>query len=229
MTIFNNRISTSMAGRYGMTALGATWFKRADLQALPKPAMSQFLRQIVHESCRSRLPVSHDAVVTLGQKLENKGSDGVVATLGGLEWHLRGEIVWVYAEAELTLPESEIDTGQVLYDRVWQIMSPLAGILRPLGSQGAAAFRKRYPEIFENLTIIECDGVNYRMPQRALWRLPTIYLTSKTHELSHMKDLITLEDGTIIPHVLTNEDFNADLPLPMTMCHNKDTTKGLMI
>jgi tRNA(Ile)-lysidine synthetase-like protein len=226
MTAFNSHLSATMTGRCAMTTLGVSWFKRTELLALPEPALLLFLRQIVRESGRSRSLVSLDAVAVLRQKLADKDNDGIVATLGGLEWHLRKEIIWVYAEAELDSPDVECDAGRVLYDGVWKIALSVAGILHPLGSRAAAEFRKRSPESFEKMTAIECDGMAHRMPQRALWRLPVFSPASTTPELSQGEGLITLEDGAIIPHVLKDEDFNASLPLRTTMCHNR--TGGLI-
>jgi tRNA(Ile)-lysidine synthase len=221
MTVFNSHLTALMTGRFAMTTLGVFWFKRAELLALPKPALLLFLRQIVRESGRSRSPVSLDAAAILRRKLIDKDNDGIVTTLGGLEWHLRKEIIWVYAEAELDSADVGCDAGRVLYDRVWQISLPVAGILHPLGDQGAAEFRKRSPESFEEMTAIKCDGIIHRMPQRALWRLPVFSPASTKLELPHGESLITLEDGAIIPHVLKDQDFNASLPLRVAMCHNR--------
>jgi tRNA(Ile)-lysidine synthase len=224
MAVFNNHLSASMAGCCGVTQLGAIWFKRAELLALPIPAMMLFLRQIVQKNSSSKRPVSHDAVAILGKKLQNKNNNGTAATLGGLEWHLRGELVWVYPEAELNPSVIEIDAGRTLYDGIWQIMSPMAGHLRPLGRKGAAEIKERYPEFLENLAEIECNGVKCRLPQRALWRLPVLYPDPEpeARELSQEEGLITLEDGAIIPHVLRCEHFKAGLPLRITMCHNRE-------
>ena len=55
------------------------------------------------------------------------------------------------------------------------------------------------------------------MPMRGLWQLPVVMPASLRAELSSSEDLLALEDGAIIPHVIRENILNAGDEFPVSM------------
>lgn len=201
----------TLAGYWGVVPCGALWMDKEAVSQLPDLAALSLMRAIGNERGQAQWPVSHDAAETLLNALKTRHDDGVAMTLAGMEWYLKGGIIWVYPEAERPAPLLPIKEGVFFYDGMWRIRSGVAGDIVPMGEMRAAQFRKIAPDSLEAMLCYQDGERNYRAPMRALWRLPV--LCPRSHPIQHSDNLsgpdtvITLEDGAIIPHLNRNKNL----------------------
>ena len=217
----HDQIATTMAGQMGIVKAGGVWVSREALLALPKRAARLLLRDVLARIGTSRWPTSEDHTDTLLTRIAARAQQGVAATLGGLEWAVKDDLIWAYPEAELAIDTAPHDDDVSLFDERWQVRSSRRGQLAPLGASRAAAFRKAYPEIFSDW--VQAGGVfqGKMMPARGLWRLPILSPASSRPDLSAPDGLIALEDGAIIPHVIESYSFKADAKAHLAMTRIK--------
>ncbi len=213
----NQHLIAKMAGLMGRTKAGAIWVDEQAFHALPDQAAVYLIRDIVSKGGQSNWPVSTRAasvlIKNLHERFHHHHDDGIAATLGGLEWHRRDGVVWIYPEAEQYHEAEDCDAGRRVYHHIWQVTAPCDGVITPLGKENAAILRKALPEYVRSLrtAIRHQASANASMmaPMRSLWQLPVFKPASKKQakraDLLTLDGLIALEDGGIIPHVIECE------------------------
>ena len=177
-------------GGFGIDRGGWGWI---DLALWPRPDR-HLLRLLATSLAAADYPPNESSLERLSVWIAAGISSGTapITTLGGLEWHRKSGRLWVYPEAERPIKPQEISQGHHLIDGRWHLYAPVAGTVLPLGSAGFAALKrltKSPPNIPPNIP-----------PARAYWRWPT-FKPSQPININTFNDLITLEDGVMIPHL----------------------------
>ena len=218
-------IRTAMAGHWGGVPCGALWVDKNAALALPEDAAITMLRSIGQHRGQSRWPVSYQSAKTLLSALKTRHNDGNAMTLAGLEWYCRSDVVWVFPEAERSIPSIPLKTGMILYDDTWQIKASIEGEIMPMGEGRAAQFRRLAPKQADALMTDKMGEKDLHAPMRALWRFPvvmpsSIHASKKHGDLADLSDrdgIFTLEDGAILPHLSNKINMSSNLPDKIAM------------
>ena len=206
-----------MMGRMGMVRAGGLWIDATALKSLSEKSAQMLLRDIANAFGVARWPLSQEQAQNLYDRLYQKKGEGIAATLAGLEWNIQKGFIWVYPEAEKTIDDLDVQKGCYLFDKRWQVKSQIEGKLTPLGAQRAAAIRKTFPNLYQAWAGLQYKTQSHMMPMRGLWQLPVVMPASLRAELSSSEDLLALEDGAIIPHVIRENILNAGDEFPVSM------------
>ena len=206
-----------MNDRMGMVCAGGLWIDLAALKSLSEKPAQLLLRDVANALGVSRWPISQEQAQNLYDCLHQKNSDGIAATLAGLEWNIQKGLIWVYPEAEKTIDDLDVQKGCYLFEKRWQVKTQIEGKLTPMGAQRAAALRKSFPDLYKAWAGLHYKTQSHMMPMRGFWQLPVLMPASLRAELSSSEDLLALEDGAIIPHVIRVNILNAGDKCPVSM------------
>ena len=206
-----------MKGRLGMVCAGGFWIDLAALKSLSEKPAQLFLRDVANALGVARWPLSQEQAENLYDRLCSRKSDGIAATLAGLEWNIQKGLIWVYPEAEKTIDGLDTQKGGHLFEKRWQVKTQIEGKLIPMGAQRAAALRKSFPDLYKAWVGLHYKTQNHMMPMRGLWQLPVLMPASLRAQISSSEDLLALEDGAIIPHVIRENILNTGDECPVSM------------
>ncbi len=173
-------------GGFGINRGGWGWI---DLDIWPRPDR-HLLRFMAASLAAADYPPNAPSLERLSVWAASGTSP--ITTLGGLEWHRKAGRLWVYPEAEKPIKPQAVSQGHHLIDGRWHLYTQVAGTVLPLGDRGFAALRR--------LTDLPPNTPPNTPPARAYWRWPT-FKPSRETNINSLNDLITLEDGVMIPHL----------------------------
>ena len=210
-------IHMAMKGRMGMVCAGGLWIDLAVLKSLSAKPAQLLLRDVANALGVARWPLSQEQAQNLYGRLCNRKSDGIAATLAGLEWNIQKGLIWVYPEAEKTIAVLDVQKGGHLFEKRWQVKTQIEGKLTTMGAQRAAALRKSFPDLYKAWAGLQYKTQNHMMPMRGLWQLPVLMPASLRAQISSSEDLLALEDGAIIPHVIRENILNTGDECPVSM------------
>lgn len=186
---FDNALLTS--GFLGFLPEGIAWIAHGTFIRQSTILQEYLIKRLIMVMKGKRYAPSADSISAFVSSIREKNQ--FKKTLGGLEWVVHRDKIWVYREAERPPLPLDIDEGLTLFDGCWLILAPKKMRVEALGSKRFAAWRRSTDYKFD-------------APARAYWRLPVlvnsdIKIDAEKNDFKKNTGLYTLEDGGVVPHI----------------------------